>query len=110
MRRPLVFIHGIFGSIYVPTLVGKAWGFGPAGYIYDSFIDNLKTLGYTEGKNLFICYYEWWKDIHECVNTLMSKINEAKIKTTVIRLMLYAIAWVVYCLEAMFKEIFTEVM
>ncbi|WKV10398.1 lecithin--cholesterol acyltransferase [Thermoanaerobacterium sp. CMT5567-10] len=80
MRRPLVFVHGIFGSIYVPTLVGKAWGFGPAGYIYDSFIDNLKTLGYTEGKNLFICYYEWWKDIPECVNTLMSKINEAKIK------------------------------
>ncbi|MGF7398212.1 esterase/lipase family protein [Thermoanaerobacterium thermosaccharolyticum] len=80
MRRPLVFVHGIFGSIYVPTLVGKAWGFGPAGYIYDSFINNLKTLGYTEGKNLFICYYEWWKDIPECVNTLMSKINEAKIK------------------------------
>ncbi|MEG6566677.1 lecithin--cholesterol acyltransferase [Thermoanaerobacterium saccharolyticum] len=80
MRRPLVFIHGIFGSMYVPTLVGKAWGFGPAGYIYDSFVENLKSLGYAEGKNLFICYYEWWKDIPECVNTLMSKINEAKIK------------------------------
>lgn len=80
MRRPLVFIHGIFGSMYVPTLVGKAWGFGPAGYIYDSFIENLKSLGYMEGKNLFICYYEWWKDIPECVNTLMSKINEARIK------------------------------
>lgn len=80
MRRPLVFIHGIFGSIYVPTLIGKAWGFGPAGYLYDSFINNLKSLGYTEGKNLFICYYEWWKEIPDCINTLMSKINEAKIK------------------------------
>ncbi|SNX54341.1 lecithin--cholesterol acyltransferase [Thermoanaerobacterium sp. RBIITD] len=83
MKRPLVFIHGIFGSIFVPTLVGKTWGFGPASYIYEPFIDNLKTLGYTEGKNLFICYYEWWKNIPDCINTLMSKINEAKIKNGV---------------------------
>lgn len=81
MRRPLIFMHGIFGCLYMPTPLGKAWGFGPASYIYEPFIENLKTLGYVEGKNLFICYYEWWKNIPDVINTVMSKINEAKIKT-----------------------------
>lgn len=80
MNRPLVFIHGIFGSIFTPTPLGKIWGFGPAGYIYEPFIDNLKNLGFIEGKNLFICYYEWWKSIPECINTLKLTINAAKAK------------------------------
>ncbi|QSZ27184.1 lecithin--cholesterol acyltransferase [Aceticella autotrophica] len=80
MKLPLIFIHGIFGSIFVPTPLGKIWTFGPAGYIYDPFVENLKTLGYTEDKNLFICYYEWWKKVPDCINTLISKIDQAKIK------------------------------
>ncbi|MGB9678885.1 MAG: esterase/lipase family protein [Thermoanaerobacteraceae bacterium] len=81
MDIPLILIPGIFGSVYTPTPLGKIWSFGPAGYVYNPFVDNLKNLGFIEDKNLFICYYEWWKSVPDSINTLIDVINTAKLKT-----------------------------
>ncbi|HHW57969.1 MAG TPA: lecithin--cholesterol acyltransferase [Clostridia bacterium] len=81
MDNPVVFVPGIFGSIFTPTPLGKIWSFGPAAYVYNSFIENLSKLGFVEGKNLFICYYEWWKSIPDSIYTLKLTIEEAKAKT-----------------------------
>ncbi|EMT38036.1 Lecithin:cholesterol acyltransferase [Thermoanaerobacter thermohydrosulfuricus] len=81
MDNPVVFVHGMFGSIFTPTPLGKIWSFGPAAYAYNPFIENLGKLGLVEGKNLFICYYEWWKSVPDSVDTLKLTIEEAKAKT-----------------------------
>ncbi len=43
MDTPVVFVHGIFGSIFTPTPLGKIWSFGPASHAYSPFIENLAS-------------------------------------------------------------------
>ncbi|AIS53217.1 lecithin:cholesterol acyltransferase [Thermoanaerobacter kivui] len=81
MNNPVVFVHGIFGSVFTPTPLGKMWSFGPAAYVYNPFIENLNKLGFVEGKNLFVCYYEWWKSVPDSIDTLKLTIEQAKAKT-----------------------------
>ncbi|MDI3518888.1 MAG: hypothetical protein PWQ34_1035 [Caldanaerobacter sp.] len=81
MNNPVVFLHGIFGSIFTPTPLGKIWSFGPAANIYAPFIEDLQKIGLVENKNLFVCYYEWWRKIPDAVDRLILAIEEAKAKT-----------------------------
>ncbi|MGB9779905.1 esterase/lipase family protein [Caldanaerobacter sp.] len=81
MGNPVVFLHGIFGSIFTPTPLGKIWSFGPAFYAYGPFIEELGKLGFVENKNLFVSYYEWWERIPDVVDRLILAIDEAKAKT-----------------------------
>jgi len=81
VSNPVVFLHGIFGSIFTPTPLGKIWSFGAAFYAYGPFIEELGKIGFVENKNLFVGYYEWWERISDVVDRLILTIDEARAKT-----------------------------
>ncbi|HZX21036.1 MAG TPA: hypothetical protein VFF25_01470, partial [Clostridia bacterium] len=69
---PIIFIPGLMGSMGGEMLGCKCgWGFGVAAWIYKPFIKQLETLGYTSGKNLFVCYYDWRKSCRDIVEQFL---------------------------------------
>ena len=61
--NPIIFIPGLFGSFGNDIIPGTgSFSFGAAEDVYRPMIDNLKNMGYVEGKNLFICFYDWRKE------------------------------------------------
>lgn len=82
-REPLVFVPGLLGTIGDDIIPGTGkLKFGPAGLVYNDFIDVLEEMGYEKGKNLFICFYNWKKGCDYNVKKYLFKtINEAKNKT-----------------------------
>lgn len=79
-RNPIIFIHGILGSMGEDILEGSgSLNFGISEIVYRPIIDILKGFGYREGKDLFICYYDWTKKNEESVkNYLIPIIEKAK--------------------------------
>jgi hypothetical protein len=70
VRRPVLILPGILGSYYYDTADHQFWvmnrGVRPArvvidplSHAYDDLIKTLKTVGYVEGKDLFIVPYDW---------------------------------------------------
>lgn len=80
--KPLIFVPGLFGSMGNDIIPGTGnWNFGLAAINYSPFMERLKAMGYTEGHNLFVCFYDWRRTVKECAETyLMPKIQEVKAK------------------------------
>ena len=69
---PIIFIPGLMGSMGGEMLGCKSkWGFGVAAWIYKPFIRQLENLGYTSGKDLFVCYYDWRKSCKDIVEKFL---------------------------------------
>lgn len=69
MDYPIVFIPGIFGSLGNDVIPGTGeFSFGLAEDIYRPFIEILNSMGYIEGENLFVSYYDWKKTVLESVD------------------------------------------
>lgn len=83
MDYPIVFIPGLFGSLGDDVISGTGdFSFGFAENIYRPFIEILNSMGYIEGQNLFISYFDWKKPVLEAVNKyLLPDIEYAKKKT-----------------------------
>lgn len=83
MDYPVVFVPGLFGSLGDDVIKGTGdFSFGFAEKIYRPFIKILNSMGYREGKDLFISYYDWKKSVLESVNTyLFPDIERVKKKT-----------------------------
>ncbi|MTI69580.1 MAG: alpha/beta fold hydrolase [Firmicutes bacterium] len=80
VENPIIFIPGLFGTFGSDILPGTGkLKFGPAGFVYNPMIKYLKSLGYQEGKNLFICYYNWRnKNYQSSVDYLYPLIKRVK--------------------------------
>lgn len=83
MDYPIVFIPGLFGSLGDDVIKGTGeFSFGLAERIYRPFIQILNAMGYMEGLNLFISYYDWKKPVLEAVDKyLFPDIEKVKSKT-----------------------------
>lgn len=83
MNYPIVFIPGLFGSMGDDIISGTGdLSFGLAEDIYRPFIEMLNKMGYVEGEDLFISYYDWRKSVVESVNKyLVADIQKVKRKT-----------------------------
>ena len=61
-KLPIVLIPGLFGSLGDDIILGTGdLNFGMAEPLYRPLINNLEELGYKEGENLFIAFYDWRK-------------------------------------------------
>jgi pimeloyl-ACP methyl ester carboxylesterase len=80
--KALIFIPGLFGSMGDDIIPGTGdWDFGLAAINYRPFIERLTSMGYKEGHDLFICFYDWRKSVKECTERyLVPKIHEVKAK------------------------------
>lgn len=83
MDYPVVFIPGLFGSLGEDVIKGTGkFTFGLAEKIYRPFIEILNSMGYIEGENLFISYYDWKKSVLISVDKyLYPDIEKIKRKT-----------------------------
>ncbi|CAK7081219.1 alpha/beta fold hydrolase [Tissierella sp.] len=83
MDYPIVFIPGLFGSMGDDIIKGAGdFSFGLAERVYRPFIEILNSMGYEEGENLFICYYNWKIPVLEAVDRyLVPNIEKLKLKT-----------------------------
>ncbi|MFA5523980.1 MAG: hypothetical protein WDA24_06460 [Tissierellales bacterium] len=79
-KLPIVLLPGLFGSLGDDILPGTGkFSFGMAEHVYRPLIDILKELGYKEGEDLFIAYYDWRKGCeYNTEKYLIPKIEEAK--------------------------------
>lgn len=69
MNYPIIFIPGLFASMGDDIISGTGdLSFGLAEDIYRPFIEMLNKMGYVEGEDLFISYYDWRKSVVESVN------------------------------------------
>lgn len=80
VKLPIVLVPGLFGSLGDDILPGTGeFSFGMAEHVYRPLIDNLEELGYKEGKDLFIAFYDWRKGCeYNAEKYLIPKIEEAK--------------------------------
>ena len=80
MDYPIVFIPGLFGSMGEDVIKGTGnFSFGPAEKVYGPFIEILNSMGYIEGLNLFISYYDWKLPVLEAVDKyLFPNIEKVK--------------------------------
>ena len=92
MDYPIIFIPGLFGSLGDDIIPGTGkFSFGFADYIYRPFIEILNTMGYVEGEDLFISYYDWRNPVLESVNKyLLPDIEKVKRKTRADKVILIA--------------------
>lgn len=83
MDYPIVFIPGLFGSLGDDVIKGTGeFSFGLAQKIYKPFIEILNSMGYIEGLNLFVSYYDWKMSVLDAVNKyLYHDIERIKHKT-----------------------------
>lgn len=69
MDYPIVFIPGLFGSLGDDVIRGTGdFSFGLAQKVYRPFIEILNSMGYIEGEDLFVSYYDWKKSVLEAVD------------------------------------------
>ncbi|SDX47966.1 esterase/lipase family protein [Tepidimicrobium xylanilyticum] len=74
MDYPVIFVPGLFGSLGDDVINGTGdFSFGPAETVYRPFIKILNSMGYIEGFNLFISYYDWKMPVLESVDKYLSK-------------------------------------
>ena len=80
MNYPIIFVPGLFGSMGDDVIKGTgSFSFGPAEKVYGPFIEILNSMGYIEGLNLFISYYDWKLSVLEAVDKyLFSDIEKIK--------------------------------
>lgn len=92
MDYPIVFIPGLFGSLGDDIIPGTGkFSFGFVDYVYRPFIEILNAMGYVEGEDLFISYYDWRKSVLESVNKyLLPDIEKVKMKTGADKVILIA--------------------
>ncbi|MBU5437854.1 alpha/beta fold hydrolase [Tissierella sp. MSJ-40] len=83
MDYPIIFIPGLFGSLGDDVIKGTGnFSFGLAERVYRPFIEILNSMGYEEGINLFISYYDWKKPVLEATEKYLSPtIEKVKRKT-----------------------------
>ncbi len=83
MDYPIVFVPGLFGSLGNDVIKGTGdFSFGFAERVYTPFIEILNSMGYEEGVDLFISYYDWKKSVLDSVDKyLFSDVEKAKKKT-----------------------------
>ena len=83
MDYPIVFIPGVFGSLGDDVIGGTgSFSFGLAEKIYRPFIKTLNAMGYIEGENLFVSYYDWKRNVLEVVDKyLYTDIEKIKTET-----------------------------
>lgn len=83
MDYPVIFIPGLFGSLGDDIIKGTGkLSFGFAKYVYMPFIRILNSMGYVEGKNLFISFYNWRLPVIEAVQKyLVPVVEKAKRET-----------------------------
>ncbi len=79
-KKPVILIPGIGASINWDLMLGgvlpEKWTL--MGHTYDGIIEALKEMGYEEGRNLFICYYDWRaSNTTSAENYLKPLINKA---------------------------------
>lgn len=79
-KLPIVLIPGLFGSLGDDIILGTGdLNFGMAEPLYRPLINNLEEIGYKEGENLFIAFYDWRKGCeYNTEKYLIPKIEEAK--------------------------------
>lgn len=84
-KTPIIFIHGIMGSMGKGILKGTAeLNFGISEQVYRPLINILESFGYKEDIDLFICYYDWTKENSDSAkNYLIPTIEKAKKKSRI---------------------------
>jgi len=82
-NNPIIIIPGIFGSMGNDIIPGTGeFDFGMAEYAYRPLIKNLESMGYKEGRDLFISHYDWTKsNVYSAQKYLIPVIKKAKIST-----------------------------
>ncbi|MDI6778020.1 MAG: hypothetical protein QMD77_02410, partial [Patescibacteria group bacterium] len=60
-RKPVILVPGIGASVNWDLMLGGVFpeNWTLMSHTYDGIIQALKEMGYEEGKNLFVCYYDW---------------------------------------------------
>jgi pimeloyl-ACP methyl ester carboxylesterase len=60
-RKPVILVPGIGASVNWDLMLGgvfpEKWTL--MSHTYDGIVEALKAMGYREGKDLFVCYYDW---------------------------------------------------
>lgn len=79
-KLPIILIPGLFGSLGDDIFLGTGgFSFGMAEQVYRPLMDGLEELGYKEGENLFVAFYDWRKGCeYNTQKYLIPKIEEAK--------------------------------
>lgn len=78
--NPIVFVPGLFGSLGDDIIKGTGdFSFGLSTHIYRPFLNILNSLGYIEGENLFVSFYDWRKSCdYSSEKYLIPTIKKAK--------------------------------
>lgn len=79
-KLPIILIPGLFGSLGDDIILGTGdFSFGMAEHVYRPIINDLEELGYKEGENLFIAFYDWRKGCkYNTEKYIIPKIEETK--------------------------------
>ena len=76
-KNPIVFVPGLYGSMGNDIIPGTgSWDFGMASSVYEPFLKNIQSMGYTLGKNLFIAFYDWRKDCRYSMEKYLRPVIE----------------------------------
>lgn len=76
-KEPIVFVPGLFGSMSDVIIPGTGdWHFGVAGIVYKPFIKMLERMGYKEGEDLFVAYYDWRQPIETSASEYLVPVLE----------------------------------
>lgn len=79
-KEPVIFIPGIGASVNLDKMIGGIFNdnWTLFSHTYDGIIEAFKSVGYEEGKNFFIAYYDWRdKNEDSAKNYLDPLIKEA---------------------------------
>ncbi len=80
--NPVILVPGIGASVNWDVMVGKTFSdkWTIYSHTYDGIIQALKEMGYEEGKDLFICHYDWRMGNADSANKYLKPLIE-KAKT-----------------------------
>jgi len=82
-KTPIVFVPGLFGSMSNQIIPGTGnWNFGFARTAYEPFIRILEQMGYRQGEQLFIAFYDWRQPIAYCAEQYLVPTIEWAKQTT----------------------------
>ncbi len=61
IRKPVILIPGIGGTVNWDLMIGGLFtdNWKLMSHTYDGILEAFRNMGYEEGKDLFVCYYDW---------------------------------------------------
>jgi len=80
IRKPVILIPGIGGTVNWDLMLGSLFtdNWKLMSHTYDGIIQAFQNMGYQEGKDFFICYYDWRKkNLESAADFLAPLISKA---------------------------------